>query len=45
VVNKLNSIKGKTWTAGVNKYFLTKTIAEINRMSGRMKKNNKVRSN
>lgn len=40
VVDKLNSIKGKTWTAGVNKYFLTKTIAEINRMSGRMKKNN-----
>jgi hypothetical protein len=39
VVEKLNSIQGMTWTAGVSKFVEQKTIAQLNRMTGRMKKN------
>lgn len=38
VVERLNAIEGKGWTARVNKVFENKSIEEVNRLSGRMKK-------
>lgn len=38
VVDRLNNMQGKTWTARVNKVFENKSIEEVNRLSGRMKK-------
>ncbi len=37
VVDRLNSVAGTTWTAGLAKIFQTKTISQINKMAGRMK--------
>lgn len=42
MVEKLNSIEGMTWVAGVSKFVEQKTIAQLNRMTGRMKKNKMV---
>lgn len=38
VVERLNAIEGKGWTARVNKVFENKSIQEVNRLSGRAKK-------
>lgn len=38
----MNAIEGMTWVAGVSKFVEQKTIAQLNRMTGRMKKNKMV---